>query len=174
MGAGTPATALLIEHDIPFTLHEYELEPLSGVQQHRGERIAYGDAAASALGISPDRLYKTLVLAIEGAKDSRLLFALAVVPSSGELSEKGVAAALGAKRAALADAESVRRVTGYVPGGVSPLGSKRALPLLVDSGAIAHPTILVSAGQRGQSIELVPADLLSVGQGMLAPIGVAR
>ena len=95
MGAGTPATALLTEHGVSFTLHEYELEPLSGVDQHRGERIAYGDAAAAALGISPDRLYKTLVLAIEGAKDARLLFALAVVPSSGELSEKGVAAALG-------------------------------------------------------------------------------
>lgn len=174
MGAGTPATALLIEHGVQFTLHEYELEPLSGVELHRGERLAYGDAAATALGISPDRLYKTLVLAIEGAKDPRLLFALAVVPSSGELSEKGVAAALGAKRAALADAESVRRVTGYVPGGVSPLGSKRALPLLLDSGASAHATIVVSAGQRGRSIELVPADLLRVGQGALAPIGVAR
>ena len=97
-----------------------------------------------------------------------------MVPSSGELSEKGVAAALHAKRAALADAESVRRITGYVPGGVSPLGSKRPLPLLLDSGASAHATIVVSAGQRGRSIELVPADLLRVGQGLLAPIGVAR
>ena len=174
MGAGTPATALLTEHGVPFTLHEYELEPLSGVEQHRGERIAYGDAAATALGISPDRLYKTLVLAIEGAKDARLLFALAVVPSSGELSEKGVAAALRAKRAALADAESVRRVTGYVPGGVSPLGSKRPLPLLLDSGASAHATIVISAGQRGRSIELSPADLLRIGGGVMAPIGVAR
>ena len=174
MGAGTLATALLTEHGVSFTLHEYELEPLSGVDQHRGERIAYGDAAAAALGISPDRLYKTLVLAIEGAKDARLLFALAVVPSSGELSEKGVAAALGAKRAALADAESVRRVTGYVPGGVSPLGSKRPLPLLLDSGASAHATIVVSAGQRGRSIELSPADLLRIGGGVMAPIGVAR
>ena len=174
MGAGTPAIALLTEHAVPFTLHEYELEPLSGVEQHRGERIAYGDAAAAALGISPDRLYKTLVLAIEGAKDARLLFALAVVPSSGELSEKGVAGALGAKRAALADAESVRRVTGYVPGGVSPLGSKRPLPLLLDSGASMHATIVVSAGQRGRSIELSPADLLRVGGGVMAPIGVIR
>ena len=155
-------------------LHEYELEPLSGVEQHRGERIAYGDAAAAALGISPERLYKTLVLAIEGAKEPRTLFALAVVPSSGELSEKAVAAALGAKRAALADAESVRRVTGYVPGGVSPLGSKRQLPLLLDDSANSHATIVVSAGQRGRSIELAPADLLRIGGGSMAPLGVAR
>jgi len=174
MGAGTPATALLTAERIPFTLHEYELEPLSGVEQHRGERIAYGDAAAAALGISPDRLYKTLVLSIDGAKDARVLFALAVVPSSGELSEKAVATALSAKRAALADAESVRRVTGYVPGGVSPLGSKRPLPLLLDSGASAHATIVISAGQRGRSIELSPADLLRIGGGVMAPIGVAR
>jgi Cys-tRNA(Pro)/Cys-tRNA(Cys) deacylase len=174
MGAGTPAVALLAEHGVPFTLHEYELEPLSGVEQHRGERIAYGDAAAAALGIAPDRLYKTLVLAIEGAKDARVLFALAVVPSSGELSEKAVATALRAKRAALADAESVRRVTGYVPGGVSPLGSKRPLPLLLDAGASAHPTIVVSAGQRGRSIELSPADLLRIGGGVMAPLSVAR
>jgi len=174
MGVGTPATALLNEQKVPFTVHEYELEPLSGVEQHRGERIAYGDAAAAALGISPDRLYKTLLLAIDGASDPRTLFALAVVPSSGELSEKAVATALGAKRAALADAESVRRVTGYVPGGVSPLGSKRPLPLLLDSGAAGHATIVVSAGQRGRSIELLPADLLRVGRGDLAPIGVAR
>lgn len=174
MGGGTPAVALLTEHGVPFTLHEYELEPLSGVEQHRGERIAYGDAAAAALGIAPDRLYKTLVLSIEGAKDVRVLFALAVVPSSGELSEKAVAAALHAKRAALADAESVRRVTGYVPGGVSPLGSKRPLPLLLDTGASAHATIVVSAGQRGSSIELSPADLLRIGEGVMAPLGVTR
>lgn len=174
MGAGTPATALLATHGVPFTFHEYELEPLSGVEQHRGERIAYGDAAAAALGISPERLYKTLVLAIEGAKEPRTLFALAVVPSSGELSEKAVAAALGAKRAALADAESVRRVTGYVPGGVSPLGSKRPLPLLLDDSANSHATIVVSAGQRGCSIELAPADLLRIGGGSMAPLGVAR
>ena len=97
-----------------------------------------------------------------------------MVPSSGELSEKAVAAALHAKRAALADAESVRRVTGYVPGGVSPLGSKRPLPLLLDDGASAHATIVVSAGQRGRSIELSPADLLRVGGGVMAPIGVTR
>ena len=174
MGAGTPATALLTQHGVPFTVHEYELEPLSGVEQHRGERISYGDAAAAALGISPDRLYKTLVLAIEGANEPRTLFALAVVPSSGELSEKAVAAALHAKRAALADAESVRRVTGYVPGGVSPLGSKRPLPLLLDDSASAHATIVVSAGQRGRSIELAPADLLRIGCGVMAPLGVTR
>jgi Cys-tRNA(Pro)/Cys-tRNA(Cys) deacylase len=174
MGGGTPATALLVERGVPFTLHEYELEPLSGVEQHRGERIAYGDAAATALGISPDRLYKTLVLAIEGASEPRIHFALAVVPSSGELSEKAVAAALHAKRAALADAESVRRVTGYVPGGVSPLGIKRSLPLLLDSSAGVHATIVVSAGQRGRSIELSPVDLLRIGGGVMAPIGANR
>ena len=174
MGAGTPATALLTQLGVPYTLHEYELEPLSGRELHRGEQIAYGDAAAAALGISPDRLYKTLVLAIEGARESRALFALAVVPSSGELSEKAVATALHAKRAALADAESVRRVTGYVPGGVSPLGSKRPLPLLLDEGASAQGSIVVSAGQRGRSIELAPADLLRAGGGVYAPIGVAR
>lgn len=174
MGAGTPATALLTQQHIPFTVHEYELEPLSGVEQHRGERVAYGDAAAAALGISPDRLYKTILLAIDGASDPRTQFALAVVPSSGELSEKAVAAALQAKRAALADAESVHRVTGYVPGGVSPLGTKRPLPLLVDESARAHHTILVSAGQRGLSIELAPSDLLRAGNGIVVPIGVAR
>ena len=174
MGAGTPATALLAAENVPFTLHEYELEPLSGVEQHRGGRIAYGDAAAAALGISPDRLFKTLVLAIDGAKDPRVLYALAVVPSSGELSEEAVATALSAKRATLADAESVRRVTGYVPGGVSPLGSKRPLPLLLDTSARGWDTIVVSAGQRGRSIEVAPADLLRAGNGEFAPIGVTR
>lgn len=174
MGASTPATALLTRHGVSFTLHDYELEPLSGVEQHRGERIAYGDAAAVALGISPDRLYKTLLLAVEGAREPRTLFALAVVPSSGELSEKAVAAALHAKRATLADAESVHRVTGYVPGGVSPLGSKRSVPLLLDRSASSHATIVVSAGQRGRSIELAPTDLLRVGGGVMAPLGVER
>ena len=174
MGGGTPAVALLVERGVPFTLHDYELEPLSGIEQHRGERIAYGDAAAAALGIAPARLYKTLLLVVEGAADARLQHALAVVPSSGGLSEKAAAHALDAKRTLLADAETVHRITGYVPGGVSPLGSKRSLPLLVDSSAEEHATIFISAGQRGRSVELAPADLLCVGGGRLAPIGVGR
>jgi Cys-tRNA(Pro)/Cys-tRNA(Cys) deacylase len=140
---------------------------------HRGAKVAYGTAAAAALGVDPARLFKTLVVTLEGANaapGAGPSLGVAVLPSAASASMKLVAQALGAKRAALADAATVQRVTGYVLGGVSPLGSRRPLPTVIDSSAADHTSILVSAGQRGLSIELAPADLQRVAGATLAPI----
>ena len=177
--SATPALALLQREGVAHTVHSYEIEPPSGPEAHRGERVAYGTAAAAALGVDPARLFKTLVVTLDGAHgapgagvrlSAGVSLGVAVLPSAASASMKLVAAALGAKRAALADAATVQRVTGYVVGGVSPLGSRRALPTVIDASALRHATILVSAGQRGLSIELAPADLQRLAAATVAPI----
>ena len=180
--SATPALALLQREGVAHTVHSYEIEPPSGPEAHRGERVAYGTAAAAALGVDPARLFKTLVVTLDGARaapgvpgagvrlSAGVSLGVAVLPSAASASMKLVAEALGAKRAALADAATVQRVTGYVVGGVSPLGSRRALPTVIDASAIRHATILVSAGQRGLSIELAPADLQRLAAATVAPI----
>ena len=160
--ASTPALALLVARGVPHTVHEYEIEGPSGPEAHRGARVAYGAAAAAALGVSPERLYKTLVIALEGGRATDGELALAVLPSSAELSERAAAAALGAKRATLASTEAVQRATGSVPGGVSPIGTRRAMRTLIDASAEGHAEILVSAGRRGLSVALAPQDLLTL------------
>ena len=167
MSAATPAVAALERLGIGYTLHHYEIDALDGVAQHRGERVAYGTAAASALGIDPSRMYKTLLFDLEGGAEK---LALAVVPSSGTAAPKAIAAACDAKRATLAGAAAVARGTGYVIGGVSPIGSRRAILTLIDVSAQSHPTVFVSAGQRGLSLELAPADLQRATSGRFAPI----
>ena len=183
--SATPALALLQREGVAHTVHSYEIEPPSGPEAHRGERVAYGTAAAAALGVDPARLFKTLVVTLDGARaapgapgapgagvrlSAGVSLGVAVLPSAASASMKLIAAALGAKRAALADAATVQRVTGYVVGGVSPLGSRRALPMVIDASATLHATILVSAGQRGLSIELAPADLQRLAAATVAPI----
>ncbi|MFD8598236.1 Cys-tRNA(Pro) deacylase [Kitasatospora sp. NPDC059646] len=142
---GTPATVALDAAAVPFTVHEYVHDPAAG---------SYGAEAAEVLGIPPERVFKTLVAETDGT------LAVAVVPVSGQLDLKALAAALGTKRAAMAEPAAAERSTGYVLGGISPLGQRRKLRTVVDATALGHPTIYVSAGRRGMEIELAPADLV--------------
>ncbi|GAA4616973.1 Cys-tRNA(Pro) deacylase [Actinoallomurus liliacearum] len=156
-GKGTPATVSATRAGIEFTLHPYETDP---------DADSYGEAAADALGVSHDRLFKTLVTEVDGD------LTVAVVPVSSSLDLKALAAAAGGKRAAMADPAHAERVTGYVRGGISPLGQRKRLPTVVDSSASGFPTIYVSAGRRGLQIELSPADLVRLTGASTA--GIAR
>ncbi|GGP08033.1 Cys-tRNA(Pro) deacylase [Nonomuraea glycinis] len=155
-GGGTPATAALTRAAAEFTLHPYEHDPAAQ---------AYGEEAADALGVPYERIFKTLVAELESG------LAVAVVPVSGKLDLKALAAALGGKRAAMAEAAKVERVTGYVVGGISPLGQRKRLPTVVDSSALEFGTIFFSAGKRGLQIETAPADLIRLTEAVTAPIG---
>jgi len=168
---GTPALVVLQTRGIAHTVHSYEIVEPTGVETHRGERAAYGPAAAAALGIAPARLFKTLVLVLEGGRAGGELV-LAVVPSDATLSERAVAQAFGAKRAELASEAQVQRATGSVPGGVSPLGSRKAMRTLIDTSAEGLATLFISAGRRGLAVELAPADLLAACSGIYASIAV--
>ncbi|WP_336209151.1 Cys-tRNA(Pro) deacylase [Nonomuraea sp. LPB2021202275-12-8] len=155
-GGGTPATAALDRADVAFTLHPYE---------HDAAAQAYGEEAADALGVPYERIFKTLVAEVESG------LAVAVVPVSGKLDLKALASALGSKRAAMAEAPKVERVTGYVVGGISPLGQRKPLPTVVDSSALEFGTIYFSAGKRGLQIETAPANLIELTRAVTAPIG---
>lgn len=136
----TPAIVAAQHAGIAFHTHEYEHDP-------RVE--SYGLEAADALGLDPGRVFKTLVVDLDGT------LAVAIVPVASQLDLR----ALG-KRASLADATRAERATGYVLGGISPLGQRRPLPTLVDGSALEHETIFVSGGRRGLELELAPADLV--------------
>lgn len=142
---GTPATAVLTAAGVPFMLHPYAHDPAAA---------SYGLEAAEVLGIDPARVFKTLMVDVEGK------LAVGVVPVSGNLDLKAVAAALGAKRAAMADPRAAERRTGYVLGGISPLGQRQPSPTVLDDSALEYDTVLVSGGRRGLDIELAPADLV--------------
>jgi Cys-tRNA(Pro)/Cys-tRNA(Cys) deacylase len=156
---GTPATVALDKAGLPFTVHAYDHDPASP--------LSYGEEAAAALGTAPERVFKTLVAEV----DSTLT--VAVVPVSGTLDLKSLAAAAGGKRAAMADPAAAERTTGYVLGGISPLGQRRALPTVVDASALAFPTVFVSAGKRGLELELAPGDLVRLTAARTAPIARA-
>lgn len=156
--AATPATAALDASGVSYQVHAYAHDPAV---------TSYGAEAAAALGIDPDRMFKTLVIDLGSTRPE---LAVAVVPVSGQLGLKQFAAALGAKRAVLAEAGLVTRTTGYVLGGVSPLGQKVALPTLIDETAELWDTIFVSAGRRGLDVELAPADLARLTQARFADI----
>ncbi len=145
--ASTPAAIVLDAANVSYRMHTYEHDPAN---------TNYGAEAAQALGIDPLQMFKTLVVDIG---TSRPELTVAVVPVAGQLGLKQFASALGAKRAALADPALVARSTGYVLGGVSPLGQKVALPTLIDETAQLWQTIFVSGGRRGVDIELSPDDL---------------
>jgi Cys-tRNA(Pro)/Cys-tRNA(Cys) deacylase len=140
---------------IAFSLHAYEHDPRSS---------SYGLEAAAALGVDPDRVFKTLMAALDG----RLV--VGVVPVAGMLDLKALARALGGSRAVLSDAAVAERATGYVVGGISPVGQKRAHPTVVDESAWEHPTVYVSAGRRGLEVEIAPADLAAATSAVAARV----
>lgn len=144
---GTPATAALARAGMAFVLHPYE---------HRSDATAYGAEAAAALGVDPRRVFKTLVADAGGE------LVVAVVPVATMLDLKALAAAVGAKKAAMAAPAAAARSSGYVLGGISPIGQRTRLRTVVDASALAHDLILVSAGKRGLQVELSPADLITV------------
>ncbi|MEU1176180.1 Cys-tRNA(Pro) deacylase [Streptomyces sp. NPDC005820] len=153
---GTPATVALTSAGVDFTVHAYDHDP---------NHPSYGEEAAEAMGVSPDRVFKTLVADVDGT------LTVAVVPVAGSLDLKALASAVGGKRAAMADPTLAERTTGYVRGGISPLGQRKKLPTVLDTSATAHPTICISAGRRGLEVELSPADLATLTGAVLAPIG---
>ena len=152
----TPATTAAARAGINFAVHEYEHNP--GAE-------SYGLEAAAALGVDPARVYKTLVVAGDSGR-----LAVAIVPVAARLNLKAVAAAIGGKKADLAAPADAERATGYVVGGISPLGQRRRLPTVVDAGILGHETVYVSAGRRGLELELAPADLLALTGATTAPI----
>lgn len=138
----TPAIRVLEEAGVPYRLHEYEVDPAAA---------SFGLEAAAKLGLPPERVFKTLVVAVESGH------VLAVVPVHRQLDTKAVG-----KRARLADPAEAQRVTGYVKGGTSILGGRRRLPVVLDASALEHETIVLNAGRRGLQLELAPADVLAL------------
>ena len=153
---GTPATVALTRVGVAFTEHAYEHDP--GV-------ASYGMEAARVLGLPPPHVFKTLFVSV----DSRLV--VGIVPVSGQLDLKAVAAAVGGKKAAMADPVAAERATGYVVGGISPVGQKRAHPTVLDESARAFDTVYVSGGRRGLDLGLSPDDLVRVTDATVARIG---
>lgn len=152
---GTPATVALTRAGIDHTLHPYDHDPAE---------TGFGVEAAARLGVSPDRIFKTLVI------DTGSALAVAVVPVSSRLDLKAMAGALGVKKVALADSGHAARSSGYVIGGISPIGQKTPLTTVIDASAARHHLVMVSAGRRGLQVELRPTDLLRVTAGRYAPI----
>ncbi len=141
----TPGINVASKNKVAYTVHEYA---------HDSASESYGLEAAEKLGVAPQRVFKTLVVNLDNKE-----LAVAVLPVSSMLSMKGIAKAAGAKKASMADQADVERSTGYVLGGVSPLGQKKRLRTIIDSSANDHSTVYISAGRRGLEIELSPADL---------------
>jgi Cys-tRNA(Pro)/Cys-tRNA(Cys) deacylase len=155
----TPAIDIAIKANVPHQVHEYKHDP---------NAASYGTEAAEAIGIDPARVFKTLLVELNG--DNKRL-AVGVVPVSGQLDLKAIASALKVKKATMAQPKDAERATGYVVGGISPLGQKKRLPLVLDDSASLHETIYMSAGKRGLEIEMSAADLLTLTQGISAAIG---
>ena len=156
--AATPAVDVLVGSSTAHRLHEYIHDPAA----------SYGREAAESIGTEPDRVFKTLVTAFAGS------LAVAVIPVTAELDLKAMACALGVKKVTMAQPAEAERATGYVVGGISPLGQKRRLSTIVDESAAAWPTVFVSGGQRGLELELAPADLVTLTGASLAPVARAR
>ncbi|HUZ24028.1 MAG TPA: Cys-tRNA(Pro) deacylase [Streptosporangiaceae bacterium] len=154
-GRGTRATELLSRLGIAHSVHRYEHDPRRG---------SYGLEASAALGVPPERVFKTLIADV----DEHLT--VAVVPVAGSLDLKALAAAAGGKKARMADPAAAERATGYVTGGISPLGQRRRLPVVIDTTALDFGTIFCSAGQRGVEIEIAPGDLVRAAGAAVAPI----
>ncbi|KRE41456.1 Cys-tRNA(Pro) deacylase [Knoellia sp. Soil729] len=151
----TPATVALTRAKVPYAVRAYEHDPAAE---------SFGLEAAQALGVEPARVFKTLLV------DTGTGLAVGVVPVDHTLDLKAMASALGVKKVAMADPVAAERSSGYVVGGISPIGQKRALPTVVDSSAFGHATVLVSGGRRGLDLELTPADLVAVTGAITAAI----
>ena len=154
-GGGTPATVALTQAGIDYTLHPYEHDP-------RAE--SYGLEAAEALGVEPKRVFKTLMASLDGK------LVVGIVPVTGQLDLKALARALGGSKAQMAEVTAAERATGYVAGGISPVGQKRPHPTVLDESATTYDSIYVSGGRRGLDIELAPADLIKITYATTAPI----
>jgi Cys-tRNA(Pro)/Cys-tRNA(Cys) deacylase len=161
---GTPAIVALTAAGVAFEVHEFEPDP---AERH------YGQAAASALGVELERVFKTLIATVDDTGHHDSGHVVAIVPVSGQLSLKELAAAVGGKRAEMCLPETAQRLTGYVVGGISPFGQKRALPTVIDETCVLFDTIFVSGGRRGLDIEIAPDDLIAVLAATTAPIGTA-
>ena len=153
---GTPATVALTAAGVTFEVRAYDHDPRS---------TSYGTEAAEALGADPARVFKTLLVSLDGK------LVVGIVPVSGQLDLKALARALGGSKAVMAEVAAAERATGYVAGGISPVGQKRSHPTVLDESALAHGTILVSGGRRGFDIELSPHDLVAVTGAVTATIG---
>lgn len=152
----TPAIRLLEKRKVKFLIHRYE---------HEREVQSFGEETAEKLGVDRKRLFKTMVSVCD---NSRMV--MAVIPVAGRLDLKKLASALNCRKADLAEPDKAEKATGYVVGGISPLGSRRTLPVFLDQSAMSWPTIFVSAGRRGMQIELSPGDLVRVSSAELADI----
>ena len=155
----TPAINAARQARVPHQVHAYE---------HDRDAESYGEEAAEKLGLPFGRVFKTLVVILDGKQ-----LAVAVVPVSGKLDMKHCAAALGGKKCEMAPQKDAERATGYVLGGISPLGQKKRLPTVIDASARAQATLFVSAGRRGLEIELAPEDLRRLVNGVFADLGRA-
>jgi Cys-tRNA(Pro)/Cys-tRNA(Cys) deacylase len=155
VASGTRATDQLARLGFTHAVHRYVHDP-----QHS----SYGQEASEALGVPPGRVFKTLVAEVDGK------LTVAVVPVSGTLDLKALAAATGGKKAAMAEPAAAERATGYVTGGITALGLRKPLPVVVDVSALGHDTVFCSAGQRGMEIELAPADLVTAANARVAAI----
>ncbi len=156
--AATPAVRVLEKARAAFVLHSYDPDDHAAGQ-------GFGDAAVAALGTDPARVFKTLVTRVDGA------LTVAVVPVAAQLDLKAMAAAMGRRKAVMADPADAERSSGYVRGGISPLGQRRALPTVLDSSALDFGTVLVSGGRRGLQVELAPGDLVALTRARTAAIG---
>lgn len=152
---GTPATVMLERAGVPFTPHTYEHDPAAE---------SFGLEAAQALGVDPEQVYKTLLVSVDSG------LGVGIVPVDRQLDLKAIASALGTKKAVMADPRVAERTTGYVVGGISPLGQKKALPTVLDSTAAQFDTVFVSGGKRGFDLELAPEDLVRLTRAVQAPI----
>jgi Cys-tRNA(Pro)/Cys-tRNA(Cys) deacylase len=155
MAAKTPALVALTKAGVAHTVHDFG---------HDGSDRNYGKAAAAALGVDEARVFKTLLVVADARP------AVGIVPVVGQLSLKGIAAALGAKKADMCDPAVAQRLTGYVVGGISPLGQRKQLPTVLDESASTFATIFVSGGRRGLDVELAPDDLARMLDATVAPI----
>ena len=152
---GTPATRILADSGLPHMLRTY---------RHDTRFSSYGMEAAQALDVEPARVFKTLLADVDGS------LVVGIVPVDTQLDLKALAATVGGKRAELAEVGRAERATGYVAGGISPLGQKRTHPTVLDESALDHHTILVSGGQRGLDVELEPDVLITLASARVAPI----
>jgi Cys-tRNA(Pro)/Cys-tRNA(Cys) deacylase len=143
--AGTRATQRLTALGIPYSVHRYSHDQRAG---------SYGEQAAAALGVPPERVFKTLIVTVDGQLTT------AVVPVAGQLNLKALADAVGGKKAEMAQTAAAERATGYVVGGISPIAQRKSLPVVIDSSALQQETLFCSAGQRGLQLELAPPDLI--------------
>lgn len=155
--AGTPAIVALTAAGVTHTVHTYDHDPAT--------TLGYGLEAAEALGVEPERVFKTIMCAVDG------VLTVAVVPVTGQVDLKALASAAGGKKAELADQKSAERATGYVVGGISPIGQRTASPTVLDENAMLFDAVLVSGGRRGLDVELAPEDLAALTSAIVAAIG---